>query len=70
MNVIRGTQKQYCPDQSHDGVWSPEQGIKGPPSRAFWPTGWKSFAAEVAAYNAPKTNPADLPDINLGGFDL
>lgn len=68
MFVIPGTRKQYCPDQSHDGVWSKEG--KRQPTRSFWPTGYKSFEAEASAYNAATEGEAAnaLPDIDLEAF--
>lgn len=68
MLVIPGTQKQYCPDQSHDGVWTPDG--KRPATRSFWPTGYRSFAAEVKAYNEGTAGEAAaLPDIDMEAFN-
>lgn len=63
MSVIRGTNIQYCPDQSHDG-----QGDKAPRTRAFWPL--STFNEALRVYRSTITIPAELPDIDLGGFDL
>jgi len=63
MFVIRGTDRQHCPDQAHDGT----PGKDGAPqTRAFWPL--HGFNAAVAEYTANRT-PVELPDINMEGFD-
>lgn len=69
MNHIRGSDRQYCPDQSHDGRPKTSRLHEAPRSRAFWPTGWKSFEEAVRVYRE-SNNPVELPDIDLGGFDL
>lgn len=64
MFALRGTQVQWCPDQFHDGT----PGKDGrPASRAKWPLGHISFAAEVAAYNATTAGEAAkrLPDLGV-----
>lgn len=67
MVLIRGTDRQYCPDQSHDGMWT--DGGKRPATRAFWPSGWKSFEAASASYNAGTTKaagePSALPELDI-----
>jgi hypothetical protein len=63
MLVIRGTNRQHCPDQSHDGVWNKDG--HGPRTRAFWPL--NGFAAAVKAYNELNSGEAAkaLPDIDM-----
>jgi hypothetical protein len=61
MTVLKG-RRQYCSDQSHDGVWTPEG--KSPPTRALWP--YHGFEAAVVAHNAAQSTPAELPDLDLG----
>ncbi len=53
---------QYCPYQSHDGVWV---GPKSPPTRSHWP--YHGFEAAAAAHKAA-AGPPQLPDLDLGGF--
>jgi hypothetical protein len=70
MIVLPDRKKQYCPDQSHDGV--PK---RVDPTRSFWPV--QFFAAAVAAYTvlvgqpaAPTPlTPAALPELDMEGFD-
>jgi hypothetical protein len=66
MLVIRGTQTQYCPDQGHDGT----PGKDGqPPSRSFWPTGFRSFEAALAEYHGATakaaSEPSALPTLDI-----
>lgn len=64
MLVIRGTNRQHCPDQSHDGAWS-KDGHEDR-TRAFWPL--NGFAAAVAAYHASTetaVEPSALPDLDI-----
>ena len=63
MNVSRDHRIQYCPDQTHDGVWT-EHG-KQPPTRSFWP--FQHFEAAVAAYTETH-DPVKLPE--LGDISL
>lgn len=67
MLVIPGTQRQQCPHQTHDGVWS--DGVKNPPTRSRWSLGHVSFAREVAEYNGQTTKaavePSALPTLDI-----
>lgn len=67
MVVIPGADRQFCPDQSHDGLWA--DGVKGERTRAFWPTGWKSFEDAVTRYNQGTTKaagePSALPELDI-----
>lgn len=67
MYFIRGGTKQWCPDQSHDGVWT--EGVRDPATRSFWPQGHVSFAKATATIHSPQGEAA-LPDldIDLGGL--
>lgn len=67
MLVIRGTNRQHCPDQSHDGQWS-KGAEKEPRTRAFWPL--NGFEAAVKAYreSSTATTVAALSDIDMEGF--
>lgn len=70
MTFLKGTTKQYCPDQSHDGIWTKEG--KQPGTPAFWPQGHRSFAEAVTRYHDTRNDAAakELPvlDIDLGGL--
>lgn len=48
MLTIRGTDRQYCPHQTHDGIWDKE-GHRDP-TRSGWPIQHISFAAAVTAW--------------------
>ncbi len=65
MLYLQGTDRQYCPDQSHDGRWV--VGEKEPLTRSSWPQGHQSFDAAVAAYHRPSVGAAiELPDLDIG----
>jgi hypothetical protein len=65
MLVIRGTNRQHCPDQSHDGVWSKDG--HEPQSRAFWPL--NGFEAAVRQYNE-RVSPVELLAIDISALEV
>jgi|GEM_PF-3075918 len=57
---------QYCPHQSHDGIWTKEG--KRPATRSLWPGDWRSFAEAAAAYNGVtqgSSEPSALPELDI-----
>jgi hypothetical protein len=67
MNVLTGNQRQYCPDQSHDGVWSdPKTHL--PRTRNLWPL--QFFDRAVLQYNDQNNVEAiaALPELDMEGF--
>jgi hypothetical protein len=66
MSVIRGTNTQYCPDQSHDGRPGTARDGEAPQTRCFWPL--NGFAEALRVYRST-TTPAVLPDITMEGFN-
>ncbi len=65
MLVIRGTNRQHCPDQSHDGVWG--DGLHAPRTRAFWPL--NGFAAAVTQYNE-RVSPVELEELDISAMEV
>lgn len=56
-------QLQYCPHQTHDGVWGGP--AKLPPTRSLWPL--HGLEAAVSAYHVPEAPAAsELPDLDIG----
>lgn len=68
MYVLQGHPgAQYCPDQSHDGVWT--EGGRTPATRRLWPVGYRSFAEAVAQHEAAAEGLAPLtplPTLDIG----
>lgn len=60
MLFVNGSTNQYCPHQSHDGVWGEAGTVKTEPSRAFWPKGHDSFRRAVIQATLPQIDIALL----------
>jgi hypothetical protein len=65
MNVITPHKTQYCPDQTHDGVWTDGGKTKTPRTRALWPL--QFFDRAVTQYNDENNVEAiaALPDLDF-----
>lgn len=54
------TGRQYCPHISHSA-----HGKERPPTRCFWPVGWRSFESAESEYHATTEAAVRLPDLDI-----